>query len=120
MYELFISSSILMLILRSLLSPPPPVGSGICGGAGGPCGGFPWSAICIRSKYYFSRRGVFLAGARTWFLCLNLGWNLSGQRTGDRIASATWSLAIWGVSVFGPQTNRLPACDSSAVCRRAL
>src|SRR5580698_2962760 len=47
MYELFISSSILMLILRSLLSPPPPVGSGICGGAGGPCGGFPWSAICI-------------------------------------------------------------------------
>src|SRR5580704_15558695 len=56
MYELFISSSILMLILRSLLSPPPLGGSGSCGGAGGPCGGFPWSAICIRSNYYFSRR----------------------------------------------------------------
>src|SRR5580692_9693584 len=61
MYELFISSSILMLILRSLLSPPPPVGSGICGGAGGPCGGFPWSAICI---------GVspILAGGRVRFM----------------------------------------------------
>src|SRR5579863_1808020 len=88
MYELFISSSILMLMLRSLLSPPPPVERGGCGGAGGPCGGFPWSAICVRSRYYFSRSRAFLDGARAWFLCLNFGWNLSGQRAGDNIAGA--------------------------------
>src|SRR5947209_4479904 len=53
MYDRFISSS--MLIAMLLLRPSPPGSRGACGGAGGPCGGLPCSAMFLWFKSHYSR-----------------------------------------------------------------
>src|SRR5579871_3863645 len=94
-----------MFMLRSSSPPPPPVGSGICGGAGGPCGGFSWSAMLGNVSHYFSRvggrasallRSSSLRGGAKRYLqsqcdCDNGGLpdyieSLARERAGDRAA----------------------------------